>query len=83
MKIINTYYELDIGEETKIECGKITLGQNMLFQEMDAKHKRKLVRELVIKAFLRETNVKEPTIGWLASYITEIDKICKELNIDD
>lgn len=83
MKIINTYYTLEIGEETGVECGIITLGQNMLFQEMNAKYKRQLVRELVIMAFLKETNVKEPTIGWFASYMPEINRICKELNIDD
>lgn len=83
MKIINTYYTLEVGEETKVECGRIILSQNMLFQDMDAKYKRQIVRELVIRAYLKETNISEPTIGWFANYMPQINKTCKELNVDD
>lgn len=83
MKIINTYYTLEVGEETKVECGRIILSQDMLFKDMYTKSKRRIVRELIIRAYLKETNIKEPTIGWFANYLPRINKTCKELNIDD
>ena len=78
MKIINTHYTLEVGKEAKVGCGRIIIGQNM-----DTKYRRQMLRELVIKAYLKETNISEPTVDWFAIYLPQINKTCEELNLYD